>query len=307
MTAVPIGIPCRRAAAAGLCILLFGCGGNTPGPEEELKAWVRDRLSKHKYPRRVLMALRFLLIVAVLFPFLKIHKGQMKEVIIIALCAGPIGFGFFFAGLAISDASVVAVASQLGVPFATIMSVVFLREQVFWRRWLGITLSFAGVMVISFDPTVFRYIDGLLLVLCSALVSSVGTIFQRQIRNVGVFELQAWVAVTAAPLMIFGSLLLESHQFSIIQSASLLEWSGIFYVAFASSLVGHAGIYYLLQRYEVTQTAPLTLLSPICTVFFAVTLLGETLTERMVIGALIALTGVLIVSMRQKRIVDTGP
>lgn len=40
MNAVPIGIPCRRAAAAGLCILLFGCGGTGPGPEEEIRAWV---------------------------------------------------------------------------------------------------------------------------------------------------------------------------------------------------------------------------------------------------------------------------
>ena len=145
------------------------------------------------------------------------------------------------------------------------------------------------------------------LVLCSALVSSVGTIYQRQIRNVGVFELQAWVAFAAAPIMLIGSLALESNQYEVVMTASLLQWSGIFYVAFASSLVGHAGIYYLLQRYEVTQTAPLTLLSPIFTVFFAVMLLGETLTERMVVGALIALTGVLIVSMRQKRSVDTGP
>ncbi len=270
-------------------------------------ALVAAKVSIGHFPPLLFAALRFTLIVAVLFPFLKIHKGQMKEVIIIALCAGPVGFGFFFAGLAISDASVVAVASQLGVPFSTIMSVIFLREQVFWKRWLGITLSFAGVMVISFDPTVFRYIDGLLLVLCSALVSSIGTIYQRQIRHVGVFELQAWVAVVAAPLMFLGSLVIESNQFEVVQTASLLQWSGIFYVAFASSLVGHAGIFYLLQRYEVTQTAPLTLLSPIFTVFFAVTLLGETLTQRMVVGALIALSGVLIVSLRQKRIVDTGP
>jgi hypothetical protein len=44
MTAVPIGFVCRRAAAAGLCVLLFGCGGNNPGPEEELRAWVRRGL-----------------------------------------------------------------------------------------------------------------------------------------------------------------------------------------------------------------------------------------------------------------------
>ena len=119
--------------------------------------------------------------------------------------------------------------------------------------------------------------------------------------------MQAWVALAAAPLMIAASLAVEQGQIAALLDANLMEWAGVFYVAFASSLVGHAGIYYLLQRYEVTQTAPLTLLAPIFTVFFAVTLLGEVLTERMLVGALVALTGVLIVSIRQKRIVDTGP
>lgn len=270
-------------------------------------ALIAAKVSLDHFPPLLFAALRFTLIVLVLFPFLKIHKGRMKQVIIIALCAGPVGFGFFFVGLALSNASVVAVTSQLGVPFAAIMSIVFLKEQVHWRRWLGISLSFLGVMVISFDPVVFTYIDGLLFVVASAFVGSIGTIFQRQIKNVGVFELQAWVAVAAAPLMLGASAIFESGSFGLIMTADLLDWAGVFYVAFASSLVGHAGIYYLLQRYEVTQTAPLTLLSPVFTVFFAVTLLGEILTTRMIVGALIALTGVLIVSIRQKRIVDTGP
>lgn len=270
-------------------------------------ALIAAKVSLDHFPPLLFAALRFTLIVLVLFPFLKIHKGRMKQVIIIALCAGPVGFGFFFVGLALSNASVVAVTSQLGVPFATIMSIVFLKEQVHWRRWLGISLSFLGVMVISFDPVVFTYIDGLLFVVASAFVGSIGTIFQRQIKNVGVFELQAWVAVAAAPLMLGASAIFESDIFALVMTADLLDWAGVFYVAFASSLVGHAGIYYLLQRYEVTQTAPLTLLSPVFTVFFAVMLLGEILTTRMIVGALIALTGVLIVSIRQKRIVDTGP
>src|SRR5690606_40651887 len=135
----------------------------------------------------------------------------------------------------------------------------------------------------------------------------IGTIFQRQIRNVGVFELQAWIALAAAPIMIVCSLIFERDQLSLMMSAGVLEWAGCFYVAFASSLVGHAGGCYLLQRYEVTQTAPLTLMSPIFTIFFSVMLLGDILTTRMIIGALIALTGVLIVSLRQKQIVDTGP
>jgi len=141
-------------------------------------ALIAAKVSLDHFPPLLFAALRFTLIVLVLFPFLKIHRGRMKEVIIIALCAGPVGFGFFFLGLALSNASVVAVTSQLGVPFATIMSIVFLKEEVHWRRWLGISLSFLGVMVISFDPAVFTYIDGLLFVVASALVGSVGTIYQ---------------------------------------------------------------------------------------------------------------------------------
>lgn len=265
-------------------------------------ALIASKVSLDHFPPMLFTALRFTLIVMVLFPFLRLHEGRMKQVLIIALCAGPIGFGFFFAGIALSRPSVVAIVSQLGVPFSTIMSVIFLKEQVHWRRWTGIALSFLGVMVISFDPTVFQFIAGVLCVVASALVGSVGTIVQRQIRKVGVFEMQAWIAAVAAPVMIAASLMFEHDQWRILTSASMLQWSGIFYTSFASSLIGHAGIYYLLQRYEVSQTAPLTLLSPIFTVMFSVMLLGDVLTTRMMVGALIALSGVLIISIRSKRI-----
>lgn len=270
-------------------------------------ALVAAKVGLGHFPPMLFTAFRFLFILCVLFPFLKIHQGRMRDVIIIALCAGPLGFGFFFAGLALSNPSVVAVVSQLGVPFATILSVIFLKEQVRWIRWCGISLSFIGVMVISFDPTVFNFLTGVIFVVLSALIGSVGTIFQRRIRHVGVFEMQAWIALVAGPLMLGMSFAFEADHWTIIKSASLIQWGGIFYTAFASSLIGHAGIFYLLQRYEVTQTAPLTLLSPIFTVIFSVVLLGDIVTTRMLIGAAIALSGILIVSLRQKQIVDTGP
>ncbi|MBG51060.1 MAG: DMT family transporter [Alphaproteobacteria bacterium] len=264
-------------------------------------ALVAGKVSLEHFPPFLFAGLRFALIVMVLFPFLKVLRGRMKEVIIIALCAGPIGFGLFFLGLANADASVVAVVGQLGVPISAIMSVIFLKEEIHWRRWLGIVLSFGGIMIISFDPAVFTFITGILFIVASAFVGSIGTIFQRRIKNVGVFEMQAWVAAIAAPFMLGASLAFESNQWELMQSASLLAWSGIFYVAFASSLVGHAGIYYLLQRYEVSQTAPLTLMAPLFTVVFGVTLLDDTLTWRMALGGAVALTGVLIVNVRSAK------
>ena len=264
-------------------------------------ALVAAKVSLEHFPPFLFAAIRFALITLVLLPFLKVQAGRMREVVIIALCAGPVGFGLFFMGLSLADASVVAIVGQLGVPISTLMSVVFLKEEVHWRRWLGIGLAFTGIMIISFDPAVFAYIAGVLFILASAVIGSIGTIFQRRIKNVGVFELQAWIALVSWPLLLAGSLGFEQDQLAAIQTADWLAWSGIFYVAFASSLVGHAGIYYLLQRYEVSQTAPLTLMAPLFTIGFSVWLLGETLTERMIMGALVALVGVFIVTARQSR------
>ncbi|GAA6154909.1 DMT family transporter [Pyruvatibacter sp. HU-CL02332] len=268
-------------------------------------ALVAGKGSLEHFPPFLFMAIRFGLVALVLLPFLSIHWGRMRDVILIALCAGPIGFGFFFAGLAIAEASVVAIASQMAVPISTIFSVMFLGERIRWRRWLGITLAFLGVMVISFDPRVFSYIEGLIFVLCSAIVGSFGTILQRRIKGVGTFELQAWVATVALPFSLAATFLFETGDpVALMASADWIEWGGIIYVAFASSLVGHAGIYWLLQRYEVSQTAPYTLLAPLFTVTFGVWLLGDMLTERMIIGGLITLAGVLIISMREKEFTE---
>jgi O-acetylserine/cysteine efflux transporter len=274
-------------------------------------ALVAGKVSLEHFPPFLFAGLRFGLVILVLFPFLRIVKGSMRDIVIIALCAGPLGFGFFFLGLAMAEASVVAIVTQLGVPISAVLSVIFLKEEIHWRRWLGIGLAFLGVMIMSFDPAVFNFVTGIIFICISAFIGSVGTIFQRQIKNVGVFELQAWVAVIAAPLLLGASFALEADHLAVVESASLMAWAGIFYVAFASSLVGHAGIYYLLQRYEVSQTAPLTLLAPLFTVFFGVTMLGDTITTRMIIGGLVSLIGVLIVNIRQARkekpFVDVDP
>ncbi len=271
-------------------------------------ALVAGKGSLEHFPPFLFMALRFGMVALVLLPFLSIHWGRMWAVLLIALCAGPVGFGFFFAGLAIADASVVAIASQLGVPIATIFSVIFLDEKVRWRRWLGITLAFLGVMVISFDPRVFGFIEGLIFVLCSAIVGSFGTILQRRIKGVGTFELQAWIATIAFPCSLAATFFLEpGDPIALMESADWQEWGGVIYVAFASSLVGHAGIYWLLQRYEVSQTAPYTLLAPLFTVTFSVWLLDDMLTWRMVMGGAITLVGVLIISMREEQFTERLP
>jgi len=107
--------------------------------------------------------------------------------------------------------------------------------------------------------------------------------------------------------MAFASLALESDQLALMQTAAWIDWSAVLYVSLGSSLIGHAGSFYLLKHYEVSVVAPLMLLAPISTVVFGILLLGDVMTPRMIVGTLVALTGVLIVMLRQAKKIPPVP
>lgn len=91
-----------------------------------------------------------------------------------------------------------------------------------------------------------------------------------------------------------------------VRNATWSGWSALFFTTMMSSLIAHTAWYYLVSRYPVTSLSPLTLLSPLFGIFFGVTLLDDQLTLRMLAGGAVTLVGVLIVVVREKRLVDTG-
>ena len=252
-------------------------------------------------------AMRFGSLALFLLPMLRIHRGQMKNLLVAALLTGPLSFGLLFTGIArAQDASTVAIATQLGVPFSTVLSVWLLGEHIHWRRVLGIVLAFSGVVIIGFDPRVFAYRDGLGFVIASSFVAALGLIFVKRLSGVRPLELQAWIASVGGPVLLLMSLLLESGQGQSLLTATWKGWTALAFTAVLSSLVAHSAWYYLISRHPVTRLSPITLLSPLFGVFFGVTLLGDHLTARMLAGGAVTLAGVFIVVLRERRIVDTG-
>lgn len=248
----------------------------------------------------VLTAGRFVLLTLVLIPWLRIVPGQMKQIFIVAITMGAAHFSFMFAALGISDnVSVVAIGVQLNVPFATLLSIFVLSEYVGWRRWAGMALAFGGVLVISFDPAVFNALEGMGLVIIAALMAAIGMITMRTMRGVGVFTLQAWVAILSWPPLFLLTLIFQPEEFGRALEAGWIGWGAIFYTAFGASLIGHVGMYYLLQRYEVSLVSPITLLAPVFGVFFGVTIWGDELSTRIVIGGAMTLIGVLAIALRR--------
>lgn len=268
---------------------------------------IASKIGVGQFPPIFFTALRFGSLALFLVPMLRIYRGQMVNLFAAAMLTGPAAFALLFAGIFLAeDAATVAVASQMGVPFSTLMSVLFLGETIRWRRTLGIVLAFAGIVIISFDPRVFAYWEGLALVVCSSFVSALGLIFLKQLRGISALGLQSWIALVGGAILLLLSLILEGGQVAAIRNATWEGWAALAFTTVMSSLIAHTAWYYLVGRYPVTSISPITLLSPLFGIFFGVTLLHDQMTPRMLAGGAVTLIGVLIVVLREKRIVDTG-
>jgi O-acetylserine/cysteine efflux transporter len=268
---------------------------------------IASKIGVAQLPPILFTALRFGSLALFLLPLLKIHRGQMGNLFLAAMLTGPATFSLLFLGVYYAeDAATVAIASQMGVPFSTLLSIWLLGETIRWRRTLGITLAFGGMVIISFDPRVFAYWEGLALVVASTFFSSLGLIFVKRLHGIRALELQAWIAVAGGSTLMLLSLLFEQGQWDAIHAADWKAWTALAFTALMSSLLAHTAWYYLVSKYPVTSLSPITLLSPLFGIFFGVTLLHDQLTTRMLLGGAVTLIGVFIVVMREKRLVDTG-
>jgi O-acetylserine/cysteine efflux transporter len=126
---------------------------------------------------------------------------------------------------------------------------------------------------------------------------AVATIQMRQLREVSVFALQAWIALCATPALALLSLLFEHDQWDAVRTATVLELAAPAYSALGASLVGHGIVYSLLGRYPVSVTTPLMLLSPVLAVAFGVLLWGDVLTWKLVLGGSLTLTGIVVIAV----------
>jgi O-acetylserine/cysteine efflux transporter len=263
---------------------------------------VAVKLSADRFPPVFLTILRFLMVGLVVWPWLRIRRGEMRWLLTAASCSGGLQFALMYSGVALSEnMSSVAIGGQLGVPFATLLSVLLLGERIHWRRWLGIGMSFAGVLLIGISPEVFHSWSGLTLVVIAAFVGAVGLIAIKRVHELEPLELQAWLAWGSVPLLLPLSLLLEDGQLDSLRTAGATGWGALLYSVLLASLVAHTAYFALIRRYPVSSVAPVTVLTPLFSVLFSVLLLGDVLDWRMIVGGLLTLSGVTVILVRERK------
>jgi O-acetylserine/cysteine efflux transporter len=134
--------------------------------------------------------------------------------------------------------------------------------------------------------------------LLSALFQALGSVYMRGINGIGVLSFQAWMAVISLPGLLVASMLLETKQLQMIQSAGWLDWATIAYSAVIASILGHGLFYFLVQRHPVSSIMPYMPLTPLMAVIFGVLVWGDRPGWRLLAGGALVLSGIFVVTLR---------
>ena len=247
--------------------------------------------------------IRFLFLLLIMLPWLRPAPGYMKPLLRLAFLMGVGHFSMMFIGLnAGANIASVAITSQLYVPFSAVLAAIFLQERIQPIRILAIAVAFLGIFVIGFDPIVFNHLDAVFWVMGAAFVMAVCTVLMRQFPNMGVFRLQAWIALTASPSLLVLSLIFESDHAQIVTGLSIVDFWSPLYSAVGASVVGHGIVFYLLARYPVSMVTPLMLLAPVLASLFGIWWFGDQIGWKLVLGGTMTLVGVLMVTLNFRRL-----
>jgi O-acetylserine/cysteine efflux transporter len=262
--------------------------------------FLTSALAMREIPPFLFTALRFaLLAMPLVFLLKRPAPGQWPRLVTVALCIGVLHFGLSFSALRLAgDLSSPAIVMQSYIPMTALLAWWVLGERFAWRTGVAIAVSFAGVLVLGFDPLVLDQPMSLLLMLVSAVFLAIGTVLMKGLRGLDVFSQQGWTAVFSVLPLLAISTVLEPGALAQLPQVSWVAWAGALYAAFVSSLLGHGLYYVLVQRHPVAQVTPWLLLVPVLAIGLGIAFWGDRPGLRLLLGGAMVLGGVLLIALR---------
>jgi O-acetylserine/cysteine efflux transporter len=215
--------------------------------------------------------------------------------LIAAFCATIQGALIFNAYRHLS-ASVSNLVIQTQVPFAIVFGWLILGERLNSHKIVGTILALAGVVLIVGLPSETPPIGPVLTIIAGAAVWALGQVFARKFsRDRGPLVLRA-MSLHAAPQLLLASLLFEKNQLTSLVTATPFEYMALGGFILIGFLGANTIWYTVLQRNNVNDVTPFTLLMPPVGLITAWALLGERVTLVNSAGGLVILLGVAIAS-----------
>lgn len=266
--------------------------------------FVVAKIGLQHWPPIFFVALRFVLVAALLLPFVRLPKGRMLHILGLAFVLGGLHFPLMFNAMSRIDAGTAAVVVQLQVPFAALLAHFIFKDRLGWRSLAGMALAFAGVLLITGEPRLLDEWPSVLMAVGGAFTFAIANIQMKKLGDVDGNTLNAWMALFATPALLAISFALEDGQIQSLREATWPALGSLFYQSVVMVIISYALWYSLLRKYSVGQVMPLTLTLPILGVLSGVILLGEPMTWQKAVGGLLTVAGVGVIVVRRARVAE---
>jgi O-acetylserine/cysteine efflux transporter len=234
------------------------------------------------------------LTLAVLLPFWKPLQGLPLKVALAALAIGTFSFYFLYAAIETTESlTTVAIATQLMPALSAILAMVFYREAILARKWLGIAVATVGALFLAGATQSTLSVAGLGLTVLSVLFYAGGSIVIGKSTTMEIWRVLAWTAaLSVPPLAVFAAS--TGPMLPDLELLELRHWAALVFVALLSALLGQAVLFRLYRLYPVSDVAPWVLLVPLFAGISSIWLYNEQITLTLVVGGGIVLAGVWI-------------
>lgn len=252
-------------------------------------------------PPFFLSSCRFLLAALVLWPFLRPLPRPLVPVVATGLLMGAGHFGLLLSGYGLISAALAAILLQIGVPMTAILSAVMLRERIGLRRIIGIAIAFVGTIIVLWRPEEVSAGFGAGLVLLAAASLALGSVLLKSLGGMTPLRMQAWTATTSVLPLALVSTLLEQDQLAKANAHGVAFGSLLLFSALIVTVISHTAYYRLLRLYDASVVSSLTLMFPLMTVALGILVLGEKTTYSFWMGTALAIIGVAVILLRQKK------
>ena len=243
----------------------------------------------------VFVTIRVAIMALLLLPFVKpstIKGPNFKYIIFFTIAMGFIVYPMIYLSLEYSQStSGIIILMQCSIPIGVLMSAIFLKENVSVKRWLVIGFVIAGVIVVGFEPLIIQKPLGMLFAIIGGFGYALASLFSKYLDKENALNVNAWMAIITFPFMALFMFIMEPNAFSQIQLMNQSAIITAIYSGIILSCVAQVGMFWLYKHYDVQNVLPLYSLFPIFGILLTILMLQETLTDYIIVGSLVVVSG----------------
>ena len=249
--------------------------------------------------RFIIASLGLLLIVAFRTYTVSVSKRDWLKIVGLGFLIIPLNQTLFLWGQSMTGAGHGALLFATMPIWMLIAALIHLKERPGIRRILGIVVAMCGVAIVMTSGAINLgndYLWGDFLILIAVIAWAYYTIFGKKlVQKYGAFRVTAY-ALTSGTLMYlpFGIWKVSRFDYSY---PPLEAWWSVVYMAIGTSIIAYVLWYWVLKHMEASRIAVFHNLQPFMAAGVAYLWLGEPLGTAFIVGALVAIGGVLIAEL----------